>query len=68
MLPNFLFNVSLRYVDAGVVAILEGGAEPASALILGLLAYHEVPTVFGFAGILIVVVALMSLSREKQTS
>ena len=68
MLPNFLFNVSLRYVDAGVVAILEGGAEPASALILGLLAYHEVPTAFGLAGILIVVAALMTLSTEKKTS
>ena len=64
LLPNLLFNISFKYVDSSVVSILAGGAEPTSALLFGLLVYHEVPTIFGLAGIIIVVIALIVLSRS----
>ena len=64
LLPNLLFNISFKYVDAGVVSILAAGAEPTSALLFGLFLYHEVPTGFGLAGIVIVIAAIIILSRS----
>ena len=64
LLPNLLFNISFKYVDAGVVSILAAGAEPTSALLFGLFIYHEIPTVFGLAGIIIVITAIIILSRS----
>lgn len=64
LLPNLLFNVALNYVDSSVVSILASGAEPASAILFGLLVYHEVPTILGFIGIIIVVIAMIVLSKS----
>ena len=62
LLPNLLFTTSFRYVDAGVVSILESGTEPTSALIAGMLIYHEFTSVYGLAGIAMTVAALIVLS------
>jgi drug/metabolite transporter (DMT)-like permease len=64
LLPNLLFSIAFLYVDSGVASILASGAEPTAALILGLLVYREVPTVFGIIGMVIVVVAMIALSRS----
>ena len=64
LLPSVAYMYGMKYVDAGKVAILEGGAEPAAALLAGLFIYSELPSLLGFAGMIISVVAIMMLARE----
>lgn len=64
LLPSVAYMYGMLYVDAGKVAILEGGAEPSAALLAGLIIYSELPTIIGFAGMIISVVAIMVLARE----
>ena len=62
LIPNLLFTISFRFVDSGVVSILASGAEPTSAMIFGILAYAEIPTAFGLAGMIITIAALTILT------
>lgn len=64
LLPSVAYMYGMKYVDAGKVAILEGGAEPAASLLTGLLIYSELPTPLGFAGMIVAIVAIIVLSRE----
>ena len=64
LLPTAAYIVGLRYLDAGRTAILEGGAEPTAALILGIIIYSEIPSVIGFAGVAITIIALGVLAKS----
>ena len=66
LLPTAAYIVGMRYLDAGRVAILEGGAEPTSALLLGIIIYSEIPSVIGFAGMAITIIALGILAKSDQ--
>ena len=63
LLPNLLFNIAFKFMDSGIVSILASGAEPTSALIFGLLLYQEVPTVCGLIGMVLVVGAIIILTK-----
>lgn len=63
LLPNLLFNIAFKFMDSSIVSILASGAEPTSALIFGLLIYQEVPTVFGLIGMVLVVGAIIILTK-----
>lgn len=43
VLPYFLFNYALKYMDNGEATILYGGAEPIAATIFGALIFAEYP-------------------------
>lgn len=66
--PNLVFTIALKYVDSGKVAVLAGGAEPASAFIFGLFIYAEIPSLVGAIGMVVTIVALaiLTLSEEKE--
>lgn len=64
LLPSVAYMYGMKYVDAGKVAILEAGAEPAAALLAGLILYSELPSMLGFAGMIISVAAVMLLAKE----
>ena len=61
--PNYLYTSSIRYIDSGRAAILSCGAEPTSALILGILIYGEFPTVFSILGMIITIGSLILLTK-----
>ena len=65
IIPTSAYIIGLRYLDAGKTAILEGGSEPSAALVIGILVYSEIPSVVGFAGIAITIVALGILAAEE---
>ena len=60
---QLLFNIAFKFMDSSIVSILASGAEPTSALFFGLLVYREVPTVFGFVGTVLVIVAIIILTK-----
>lgn len=64
LFPTILFVAAMKYLDAGKNAIIEAGAEPASALILGLIVYNEVPSLTGLIGMIMTVAAIMVLARD----
>lgn len=66
LLPSIAYIVGLRYLDAGKTAILEGGAEPAGALLMGIVLYSEIPTPLGTAGMILTVIALGVLAGESK--
>ena len=65
LLPTVVYMVGLSYLDAGKTAILEGGAEPTSALLIGLFVFSEVPSFIGFAGVVLTIVALAVLAGDS---
>ncbi len=67
-IPNLLFTIGLRYLDSGVASIFASGAEPTSALLFGLLIYHEVPSVFGIIGMVMVITSIIVLGRTDTHS
>ncbi len=70
LLPNLLYAIAFLYIDSSVGSILASGAEPTAAMLVGLLVYHEVPTVFGIIGMVIVIISMIVLSKTdaKTTS
>ena len=64
LLPNLLFNIAFKFMDSSIVSILASGAEPTAALIFGFLLYREIPTVFGLAGMVLVVAAIIILTKS----
>ena len=66
LLPNLLFAIAFIYVDSSVASILASGAEPTAAMLVGLMVYREVPTVFGIIGMIIVIVSMIVLSRTDE--
>ena len=65
LLPNLFFNYSFIYMDSGVVSILSSGAEPTAALIIGIAAFSEIPSLAGLLGMIIVVVSIIILTNSK---
>ena len=68
LIPNIVFNIAFKFNDASIVSILASGAEPTSALILGLLMFKEVPTVFGIIGMILVIGAIIVLSKSDASN
>ncbi|ADC47447.1 hypothetical protein mru_1597 [Methanobrevibacter ruminantium M1] len=62
-LPYILITISLNHLDAGTVVILSSG-EPVAALVFGAIVYNEIPSPLMFCGIIITIIALISLSRK----
>ena len=65
LLPNLMFNISFKHMDSGDVSILASGAEPTSALILGIILYSEIPTVSGLIGMIMVIGAIIVLTKAE---
>ncbi len=63
--PSVAYIVGMKYVDAGMTAILEGGAEPGAAMIAGMILFAEMPTYLGVAGMIMTVISLGILAREN---
>lgn len=61
LLPYLFFAISLEHMDAGKAAILTT-IEPAAAMMLGFIIFHEVPTVFMVIGMAVVIAALVLLN------
>ena len=55
IMPNYMYTSSIKYMDSGKAAILSCGAEPTSAMILGILLYNEIPTPLGILGMIITI-------------
>ncbi|MGX8774814.1 MAG: DMT family transporter [Bacillota bacterium] len=68
LMPNLLFAIAFIYVDSSVASILASGAEPTAAMLVGLMVYSEIPTVFGIIGMIIVIVSMIVLSRTDVKS
>lgn len=65
-LPYVLYNFALQNLDAGVVAILSAGAEPAAATLFGLFFFAEIPTVLSVIGLVVAIVALTMLCMPEK--
>lgn len=65
LLPSITYIIAMRHVEAGRVAILQSGAEPTAAFIVGLILYAEIPTATGLAGMIIAIIALMILAGDR---
>lgn len=65
LLPSIAYIIAMRHVEAGRVAILQSGAEPTAAFIVGLILYAEIPTAAGLAGMVIAIIALMVLAGDR---
>ena len=65
LLPSIAYIIAMRHVEAGRVAILQSGAEPTAAFIVGLILYTEIPTAAGLAGMVIAIIALMVLAGDR---
>ena len=66
LLPYLLFAAALQYMDVGKAGILEL-TEPAAAMLLGFLFFHEKPTILMLLGMVIIIGALVILNLpEKQ--
>lgn len=66
LIPSIAYIAAMKYVEAGRTAILESGAEPASAMLAGLLLFHEIPSVIGILGMIVTVIALSVLAADKE--
>ena len=62
ILPTITYMLALKYIETGRAAILEGGSEPAAAMVMGIILYSEVPTLIGAIGMIITIIALAVLS------
>ena len=65
--PNYLYTTSIRYIDSSKAAILSCGAEPVSALILGIFIYREFPTFFSILGMIFTISALVLLAKADRS-
>ena len=61
VLPYVLYTVALTYVETGKTSILAAGAEPTTAMLLGMLFFSEVPTILSLIGLVVTIIALSLL-------
>lgn len=66
LIPTVAYITAVKYMDAGKAAILESGAEPTAAVIVGIALYSEIPSLIGLAGMIITVGALAVLASDKE--
>lgn len=58
ILPYVLYTLAMSYADAGKVAILGSGGEPAAAMLFGWAFFAEAPSLLSILGLVVTVVAL----------
>lgn len=66
LLPGVIYTAAVRHADAGKVATLASGAEPVSSMLVGIWMYHEIPSVLGFAGMFLTIMALILLIKVEE--
>lgn len=66
LIPNYMYTVGIKHIDSGKASILSCGAEPTSAMILGIIVYSEIPTILGIIGMMITIGALYFLTKSEQ--
>ena len=66
VIPYVSLTIALRSSDTGVISTIASGAEPAAALIFGILLYDEIPSALMLAGMAITIGALAVLCRRPQ--
>ncbi len=59
VLPYIFLTIAVSRADTGIVSILASGTEPVAAMVFGVLAFSEVPTVLMIGGLVIVIAALI---------
>lgn len=65
-MPYLLYTLGLSRTQAGAAAIM-ASAEPMTATIAGLAVYKEIPDIWGFLGIIMILTAIILLNlREKK--
>ena len=67
IIPYVSYTTGLRYVENGVAAVL-ACIEPVMATIFGIFIYREIPDLFGWAGILLVLTALVLLNLNTKSA
>lgn len=64
--PNLSYLKGLKYVETGKASIM-ASIEPVMATLFGLILFKEVPTIWGFTGMCLVVSAIVLLNLKTQT-
>mgnify|MGYP000948784503 CR=1 FL=1 len=66
-IPYALYNFALKHIEAGKASIL-ASCEPVAATFFGLIIYKEYPSWIAIIGLIIVVLALVLLSKPIKTN
>ena len=64
VLPYLLYTKALEQLESGRAAVM-ANAEPVLAAISGIVLFHEVPTVWTAAGIMLVLVAVVLIATDR---
>lgn len=56
--PNLLYTTGMKYIDNGRTSVM-ASIEPVTAIIVGIVVFHEIPSLSGFIGIGLVLGALI---------
>ena len=65
IIPYIAYTTGLRYVENGVAAVL-ACIEPVMATVFGIFFFSEVPSLSGWLGILLVLIALTALNLQPK--
>ena len=65
IIPYTAYTCGLKYVENGVAAVL-ACIEPVMATIFGIFFYRELPSLVGWAGIVLVLIAMAILNLEPK--
>lgn len=65
VLPYFFYSLSLRNLPVGTAASL-GVVEPMSATLYGILFLNQIPDIYSFVGIVLILIAVVLLSMQKE--
>jgi drug/metabolite transporter (DMT)-like permease len=65
IVPYVSYTTGLQSVENGVAAVL-ACIEPVMATVFGIFVYSEIPDLFGWAGILLVLTALILLNLRPK--
>lgn len=65
LIPNLSYLEGLKYVETGKASIM-ASIEPVTATLFGLILFREVPMIWGFAGMCLVVSAIVLLNLKTK--
>lgn len=65
VLPGILYMQSIKGLNTATATALEVGLEPPAAMLFGMILYAEIPSAIMVLGLIIVVAALVWMSREE---
>lgn len=65
VIPSLFYLTGMKYIEAGKVAVI-ASIEPVVATIFGFFVFSEKPTVLGFAGMILVVSAIIILNLKTE--